>query len=164
MSTTTIEAKFPPLWSGSVSATFKIALRGAEIALPGWGRARRRVKNAKNAARASARTRSHRTRGAAPPLLLGAARRAQAATLKVLLITSVIANVVLVGANFGPAGIHEQSYATFGPTGVEQTGVDCEVVTAHTHMRCTMGPGVGKQLSWRVVVGGQRSAAAGARR
>ena len=39
----------------------------------GTGRARRRVKNAKNAARASARTRSHRTRGAAPPLLLWAA-------------------------------------------------------------------------------------------
>ena len=64
----------------------------------------------------------------------------------------------ILGENFGPSGNNNQllGKVTFGPTGIEQTARSC-VVLEQSRIRCTVGPGIGFQLAWRVTIAGQTS-------
>jgi hypothetical protein len=65
--------------------------------------------------------------------------------------------IFLRGANFGPAnGTAVTAWASpVADDTLVFPGLDCAVVEAHVTIRCTVAPGIGAALSWRVVVEGQ---------
>ena len=66
--------------------------------------------------------------------------------------------VTLFGDNFGPISLSTNVSAAYGGHGFRKySAEDCAVIADHTVIECTSVPGVGANLSWSVVVGGQRS-------
>ena len=69
--------------------------------------------------------------------------------------------IYLTGSMFGPSQVdNDYSYlsVTYGPTGSEYTAANCEIITAHTYVRCDTGPGTGKDHIWKISVNGRVSA------
>ncbi len=69
--------------------------------------------------------------------------------------------IVLNGSNFGPADGATVVQAWAIPSANSSLmfpASDCRVTTAHTAITCTVGPGVGAALTWRVVVEGLSNA------
>jgi len=84
-----------------------------------------------------------------------------------LLATAGGEYVTLTGTNFGPSAAADAMFASYGVSGATDSSTslkdtlynssDCEVVTAHTVVRCNTVPGVGTNLQWSLTVGEQAS-------
>lgn len=74
------------------------------------------------------------------------------------------ARFTIKGKNFGPVGALddiEDSYVTYGPSGVEFRALRCNITVAHVEMQCWSVPGNSSNLQFKVTVSGRTSAAYG---
>ena len=75
----------------------------------------------------------------------------------ILLDTKGGETVTLSGSNFGPSDLTNISATYGGHDFTKYTADGCKVTVDHMYAECTSVPGVGANLSWSLVVGGQRS-------
>merc|ERR1711871_362791 len=66
--------------------------------------------------------------------------------------------ITIVGKNFGPPDLQRSIFVgvKYGPTGSEYDCVEA-IVVSHTRITCTMTPGIGDKLHWKVFIHDQNS-------